>query len=93
MAGSRFKEIGNFGTSYLKDKLLHIASISSPNFLGDNYRQNAIENDEYFRDENGAEFAVDILSSNGGVEWRLTSYPDDKEIVKNIRCKVKRNEF
>ncbi|MCD6186230.1 MAG: hypothetical protein J7K84_10700 [Deltaproteobacteria bacterium] len=84
---------GGYLYIYKNKKLLHIASIPSPNLLGDNYRQSLVENDEYFSDEDGNEFTIDILSSNVGVDWHLTFYPDDENIIKSIRYKVKQNEF
>jgi hypothetical protein len=84
---------GGYLYIYENEKLLHIASIPSPYLLGDNYRQSVVENDEYFCDDNGNEFAIDILSSNVSIEWYLTSYPDDENIIKSIRYKVRKNEF
>ena len=84
---------GGYLYIYVYDKLLHIASIPSPNLLGENYSQIVVENDEYFSDDNGNEFIIGILSSNLGVDWYLTSYPDDENIIKSLRYKVKQNEF
>ena len=44
-------------------------------------------------DDNGNEFRIDILSSNVGVDWILSSYPDDENSVQSIRYKVKQNVF
>jgi hypothetical protein len=95
LAGNNDRPALNGGYLYVYkgDKLLHIASIPSPNLLGDNYRHSFVENDEYFSDDNGNEFRIDILSSNVGVDWILSSYPDDENTVKSIRYKVKQNEF
>jgi hypothetical protein len=84
---------GGYLYIYKNEKLLHIASIPSPNLLGDNYRQSVVENDEYFKDDNGNEFGIDILSSPAGINWYLTSYPDDENIIKSINYQVKQNEF
>lgn len=84
---------GGYIYIYENEKLLHIASVPSPNLLGDNYRQSVVENDEYFSDDNGNKFTIDILSSKVGVDWQLTSYPDDENLIKSIRYKVKHNEF
>ncbi|CAN2049205.1 conserved hypothetical protein [Candidatus Magnetomoraceae bacterium gMMP-13] len=84
---------GGYLYIYKDDKLLHIASIPSPNLLADNFSQSVVENNEDFNDDNGNEFTIDILSSKVGVDWNLTSYPDDENIIKNIQYKVKLNEY
>ncbi len=52
-------------------------------------QKSVVKNDEYFNDDTGNEFAIDIVSLNVGVDWQLTFYPDYENIVKNIRYKIK----
>ncbi len=84
---------GGYLYIYKNEKLLHIASIPSPNLSGENYRQSVVENDEHFSDSEGNEFTIGILSSNVGVDWHMTSYPDDENTLKNIRYEIRQNEF
>ncbi len=77
---------------YLDDDELHIASVPSFNLMGDNRRQNLVENFEEFSDEDGNEYAIRIYSSNDGVEWELEIYPKNEKLRGEIAKKI-RTEF
>jgi len=78
---------------YKMDKILGIVSIPSPNLMADNYRDSIVENNDVLVDENGNEFEIKIISSKYGIDWEFVRYPNDKNILNNLRIEVKYNEY
>lgn len=84
---------GGYLYIYSGDMLLHIASIPSPNLLGGSNRDTEVENHDEFTDENGNLYLISIFSSAGGIHWELEAYPDDQEVLEQLRYEVKLNEY
>jgi hypothetical protein len=78
---------------YKGDKLLGIVSIPSPNLMAENYRDSVVTNYEELVDEEGNEYEVEVISSNAGIDWEFVKYPDDENILKQLKVEVKYNEF
>lgn len=56
--------------SLLKDgEEIFLAAVPSPVPFSDRYRDSVTRSDEVFEDEDGNEIAVDVASSNVGVDW------------------------
>jgi hypothetical protein len=60
---------GGYLYIYQGDDLLHIASIPSPNLLGDRTRDTIIDNIDEFQDSTENEYTIIIYSSSVGIEW------------------------
>ena len=84
---------GGYLYIYLGDTLLHIASIPVPNLIGDMNRNTEVANQDEFADESGHEFLISIYSSAAGIYWELENYPEDKNILSQLRYEVKINEY
>jgi len=78
---------------YRGDKLLGIVSIPSPNLMAENYRDSVVTNYEELVDEDGNEYEIEVISSNVGIDWEFVKYPEDENILKQLRVEVKYNEF
>ena len=74
-------------------KLLSIVSIPSPNLLAERNRDSIVENDDDFVDEDGNEYSITIQSSMYGIDWFLTNYPDNEDVIKQLSYEVKYNEY
>ena len=78
---------------YKGDKLLGIVSVPSPNLMAENYRDSGVTNYEELVDEDGNEYEIAVFSSNIGIDWEFVKYPDDENILKQLKVEVKYNEF
>jgi len=83
---------GGYLYIYIDDKLIHIASIPSPNVLADRSSDSVVENIDQFEDESGNEFVIAIYSSITGIEWYLNEYPDNTDLLMRMRYDVSINE-
>jgi hypothetical protein len=84
---------GGYLYIYKGDELLGIVSIPSPNLLAENYRDSMVVYDDIVTDSEGNEYSVEVTSSLYGIDWRIYEYPDDKDILNQIRVEVKYNEY
>ena len=84
---------GGYLYIYKGKELLAIVSIPRPNLLAERSRDSIVENDDYFTDEDGNEYSITIQSSMYGIDWFLTKYPDDENIISQLRYEVKYNEY
>jgi hypothetical protein len=78
---------------YKGNKLLGIVAIPSPNLMAENYRDSIVTNYEELVDEDGNKYEIEVFSSNVGIDWEFVKYPDDENILKQLKIKVKYNEF
>jgi hypothetical protein len=78
------------------NKEIHISSIPTPVLIADRYRDSVVENDDEFVDEEGNEFAINISSSNVGVDWEIVLSAEngnDTELARRIKLDYQPNEY
>ena len=78
---------------YKGDNLLGIVGIPSPNLMAENYKDSVVMNYEELFDEEQNEYEIKVISSNAGIEWEFVQYPDNEEILKQLRIEVRYSEF
>ncbi len=83
---------GGYLYIYKNDKLIHIASIPSPNLLADHSSDSIVDNVDEFEDESGNQFEIAIYSSMTGIEWYLEKYPEDEELLMGMHYEIRLNE-
>ena len=84
---------GGYLYLYRGDELIGIVAIPSPNLMAENHRDSLVSNSETLCDNDGNEYTVDVHSSMHGIEWEIVEYPEDENILKDLRVEVKPNVY
>jgi len=86
------------GYIYIKKegKEFHIASVPSLAPGINLYRENVLENDDNFKDNEGNQFVISIWSSHVGIDWKLrlsAKNGDDEALAKQIEMEYQSNDY
>ncbi|QEA39589.1 hypothetical protein FGL86_11210 [Pistricoccus aurantiacus] len=73
-------------------RLVHIASIPSPNLLAERLSDSVVENTDTFVDEAGNEYTIVIDSTMVGITWSLEEYPTDPDVIRELHYEVRLND-
>ncbi|QEA40067.1 hypothetical protein FGL86_13930 [Pistricoccus aurantiacus] len=83
---------GGYLYIYRGERLLHIASIPSPNLLAEYSADSTVENVDSFTDEEGNAYTIVIHSMKTGVMWSLDQHPVNLEVIKELHYAVRLND-
>lgn len=78
---------------YLKEELVTIVSIPSPNVVADNSNQSTVENFDDFTDKYGNNYSITVFSSIYDIYWSIETDTTNNDIINNFRYEVKYNEY